>query len=61
MPPDDSPLINEERKKLVQQIIGGVLYYGRVVGLTVLPAMSSIASKQDSATMHTIIELSSNT
>ena len=23
MPPDDSPLINEERKKMIQQIIGG--------------------------------------
>ena len=36
MPPDDSPLINEERKKLVQQIIGGVLYYIRAVDLTFL-------------------------
>ena len=33
MPPDDSPLINEERKQLVQKIIGGILYYGRAVHL----------------------------
>ena len=52
---------------MVQQIIGGVLYYGRAVDLTVLPALSSIASEQASATentekkMHTIIGLSSNT
>ena len=46
MPPDDFPLINEEWKKLVQQIIRGVLYYGRAVDLTVLPALSSIASEQ---------------
>ena len=30
--------------------MGGVLYYGRVVDLTVLPALSSIASEQASAT-----------
>ena len=53
MPSDNSPLINEERKKLVQQIIGGVLYYGRSVDLTVPPALSSIASEQASATENT--------
>ena len=42
MPPDDSPLINEERKKSFQQIIGGVLYCVRAVDLMVLPALSSI-------------------
>ena len=50
MPTDDFPLINDEWKKLVQQIIGGVLCYGRAVDLTVLPALSSIASEQASAT-----------
>ena len=35
MPPDNPPLINEERKKLVQQITGSVLYYGRAVDLMV--------------------------
>ena len=53
MPPDYPPLINEEQKKLVQQIIGGVLYYGRAVDLTVLPALSSIESEQASATEKT--------
>ena len=53
MPPDDSPLINEERKKLVQQIIGGFLYYGRAVDLTVPPALRSIASEQASVTENT--------
>ena len=33
---------------MVQQIIGGVLYYGRAVDLTVLPALRSIASEQAS-------------
>ena len=50
MPTHDSPLIDGERKDLVQQIIGGVLYYGRVVNLMVFPALSSIASEQASAT-----------
>ena len=38
---------------MVQQIIGGFLYYGRAVDLTVLPALSSIASEQASATENT--------
>ena len=53
MPTNDPPLINDERKKMVQQIIGGVLYYKRAVDLTVLPALSSIASEQASATENT--------
>ena len=40
-------------KKLFQQIIGGVLYYGRAVDLTVLPALSSVGSEQASATENT--------
>ena len=52
-PMDNSLLINDERKKLVQQIIGGVLYYGRAVDLTVHPALSSIASERASATENT--------
>ena len=52
-PTDDPPLINDEQKKLVQQIIGGVLYYKRAVYLTVLTALSSIASEKASATENT--------
>ena len=40
-------------KKLVQQIMAGVLYYGRAVDLMVLPALSSIASEQASAMENT--------
>ena len=36
MPTEDCPLIYDKRKQLVKQIIGGVLYYGRAVDLTVL-------------------------
>ena len=53
IPADDSSLINDERKKLVQKIISGVFYYGRAVDLTVLPALSSIVSEQAIATENT--------
>ena len=53
MPTDDSPLVNDERKKLVQKIIGGDLCYVRAVDLMVLPVFSSIASEQDRATENT--------
>ena len=38
---------------MVQQIIGGVLYYVRAVDLTVLPVLSSIVSEQATATENT--------
>ena len=43
----------KNKTKLVQQIIGGVLYYGRAVDLTVIPALISIESEQASATENT--------
>ena len=53
IPADDSSLINDERKKLVQKNISGVFNYGRAVDLTVLPALTSIASEQASDTENT--------
>ena len=53
MPTDDSPLINYEQNKLLQHINGGVLYYGRAVDLTILPALISISSEQASAMENT--------
>jgi hypothetical protein len=50
IPPDTTPPIDATRIKIVQQVIGGVLYYARAVDLTVLPALSAIASDQASAT-----------
>ena len=44
IPGDETPKVNEAQIKAVQRVIGGVLYYGRVVDLAVLPALSSIAS-----------------
>ena len=50
IPMDDSPLLDEKRKKVVQQVIGTCLYYARAVDCTILPAISSIASQQANAT-----------
>ena len=36
--------------KVVQQVVGGLLYYARAVDLTILPALSAIASEQTKAT-----------
>ena len=44
MSQDDSEKLNDDKKKLLQKVIGGVLYYRRAVDLTVLLAFSSIAS-----------------
>ena len=57
IPEDDTAKIDEKRVKVVQQVIGGVLYYSRAVDLTVLPALSSIASKQASATKNKVEQL----
>ena len=46
LPEDTSDKINEKRVKIIQQVIGRVLYYARAVDLTVLAALSSIASEQ---------------
>ena len=53
-PPDESPLLNESEIKLVQQIVGSFLYYGRAVDPTILHALSTIASEQGHATENTL-------
>ena len=49
-PDDETAKIDDKRVKVVQQVAGGVLYYGRVLDNTVLPGLSSITSEQDIAT-----------
>jgi hypothetical protein len=46
LPPDTSPLLSNADIKHVQCIIGSILYYDRAVDLTMLMALSTIASKQ---------------
>ena len=50
IPDNETAKIDEKRVKVVQQVVGGVLYYGRAVDNTVLPGLSSISSEQASAT-----------
>ena len=50
---DHSNKLNDNKEKRVQKVIGGVLQYRRAVDLTVLFALSSIASEQASAAENT--------
>ena len=50
IPVDDTDKVSEPRVKVIQQVVGGVLYYARAVDCTILAALSSIASKQAQAT-----------
>jgi hypothetical protein len=52
-PTDDSPPLDEHGIKRIQQIVGGILYYARVADITVLAALSTLASEQTTATTNT--------
>merc|ERR1712194_851263 len=52
--PDDSTELNDDQIKLIQQVIGVCLYYGRAVDDTLLSALSAIASKQSNGTRRTM-------
>ena len=51
--PDTTNKIDDTRKMRIQQVIGGLLYYARAVDLTILTALSAIASQQASPTEQT--------
>ena len=53
IPPDDTAKIDKKRVRVVQQVIGGCLYYGRAVDETIIMALSAIASEQAAATENT--------
>ena len=53
-PTDDSPLLNKEKKKFVQEVTGVFLYYARAVDSTMLVALSAIAAEQGSPTENTL-------
>ena len=52
--PDDSAKLNDNQIKLIQQVIGVCLYYGRATDDTILPALSAIASEQSNGTKQTM-------
>jgi hypothetical protein len=50
---DDSPLLDEAGKKLIQQVVGSFLYYARAVHPIILMALSNIATQQAAPTENT--------
>lgn len=52
-PSDTSELLPPDKKLLVQQIVGSLLFYARVVDPTLRVALSSISSYQDKPTIQT--------
>ena len=46
LPIDISPKLSDEEIKEIQRIVESILYYARAVDITVLMALSSIASEQ---------------
>ena len=56
LPPNKSPPLSKDNIKHKQQIIGSILYYARAVDLTVLMALSTIASKQSNGMQNTMMK-----
>ncbi len=54
LPIDISPKLSDEEIKEIQRIAGSILYYAQAVDITVLMALSSIASKQTRGTTNTM-------
>ena len=52
--PDTTALLNKQDTTLVQSIVGTLLYYGRVINNTILPALNTIASDQAQPTTTTM-------
>ena len=51
--PDDSPPLDKEGKHFIQRVNGKFLYLGRAVDLTILAAVSALASQQATPTEET--------
>ena len=54
LPVDISPRLSNEEIKEIQQIVGSILYCARAVDITVVMALSSIASEQTRGTTNTM-------
>jgi hypothetical protein len=50
----DSSLLNNACKKQIQQVVGSFLYYAQAVDLTILMALSDIATQQAAPTENTM-------
>jgi hypothetical protein len=49
--PDTSELLDDDRKHRIQEIVGALLYYARVVDNKLLVAISAISPHQSKATV----------
>ena len=47
---EPSPLLDKDEKKYIQQVVGSFLYYARAIYMTILLALSDIASEQGNPT-----------
>jgi hypothetical protein len=54
IPEDTSPPADQAGILRIQKVVGSILYYARVVDLTALMGLSTLASEQADATQHTI-------
>ncbi len=48
--PDTSPIYNEKGIQCIQQIVEKILYYARAIDMTILMALSAIATEQTKVT-----------
>jgi hypothetical protein len=51
---DDSPPLCTDKAKYIQQVVGSLLYYARAIDMTILHALSDIASTQANPTQKTL-------
>ena len=56
--PDSSPSLDSDAVTRVQAIVGSLLYYGRAIDNTILPALNTIAHQQSRPTRQTMARCS---
>jgi hypothetical protein len=54
---DDSPSVSASQQKLLQRIIGKLLFYSRMVDPTIAVAVNRLASQQAKPTINTMIDM----
>jgi hypothetical protein len=54
---DETPKLGKDDTKYIQKVAGMLLYYARAVNSTILPALSSIATKQAAPTAKTMAKV----
>ena len=57
MSADNTPPATKEERRLVQQVVGSIIYYAKGVDLTALTGLSTLASEQAKATGQTVMNM----